>query len=74
MTEDYKLYVWHHVLTDYTSGMIVIHARNLNEAYEIASKQQRKKENYTPLMNEIGSKKPNKIISKGGIDWVYGGG
>ncbi len=70
----YKIYVWHDVLVDYTSGMIVIHATSLKEAYEIAIKEDKKKESYSNLYLEIKDKKPDKVISKNSIDFVYGGG
>ena len=71
--EKYKMFVWHGVLRDYTSGMIVVHARSLDEAYMVAIKEKQKDGCYAPL-EEIFNEKPDEIIELEGVAWVYGGG
>lgn len=59
-----NMYVWNKVLKDYGYGTIVIHAKNLKQAREIATKNK--------LINEIQMTKPDKtfrgkgIVSQGG--------
>lgn len=69
---EYKMFVWKGVLRDYTGGMIVIHAKSLDEAFRIAREKQKDPKNYTNFLAEM-SQDPL-IIEEDGLEFVYGGG
>lgn len=62
----FKMYVWNKVLKDYGYGMIVIHARGIKEAREIAMKNK--------LSNEIQMTKPDLTFYGKGLVSLNGSG
>jgi hypothetical protein len=63
-----KMYVWHNVLTDYTSGMVCISAHNFEEAIEVA------KRDFPTYVVEDFAGKDYDVYSETHGEYVYGGG
>lgn len=68
----YKLYVWHGVLTDYTSGVIFAVASNLSEARKVLLKKCDNEYTRKDIAYETQNTPEVLEIPSGG--WVYGGG
>lgn len=70
MSDELKVYVWEDVLRDYSSGMVVIIAHNLDEAREVFLKKY-PDEQY--ILNDFfGS--PHEVVTEPDAFYVYGGG
>ena len=65
-----KLFIWEDVLTDYTSGMVVIYAYDLDHAKKVFLKKF-PDEQYI-IDNFFG--KPHEVVTKADAFYVYGGG
>ena len=66
--EQLKMFIWENVLTDYTSGMVAIYAKDLEHALEIARK---KFDNY--IVEDFAGKTYT-VVTKPDAFYVYGGG
>lgn len=66
--ETLKLFVWHDVLTDYTSGMVCIMAYNFEQAIELARNE------FPTYILEDFAGKPYKVYAEPQAEYVYGGG
>jgi len=65
-----KLFVWEDVLTDYSSGMVCILAKDLEQAKEVFLK---KYPDDQYVLNDFFGK-PYKVITEPQAFYVYGGG
>lgn len=63
-----KMFVWHDVLTDYTSGMVCILAHNFEEAIAIA------KQDFPTFIVEDFVGKEYQVYDTPHGEYVYGGG
>ena len=70
MDKELKLYVWEDVLTDYTSGMVCILAKDLEQAKKLFSTKF-PDSNY--VLEEFFGK-PHQVITEPEAFYVYGGG
>ena len=70
MGKNLKLYVWEDVLTDYTSGMVCILAKDLEDAKEVFMKKY-PDDGYV-LKNFFGEE--HEVITEPEAFYVYGGG
>lgn len=66
--EPIKMFVWHNVLTDYTSGMVCILAHDFEEAINIAKKE------FDNYIVEDFAGKHYEVYSEPHGEYVYGGG
>jgi hypothetical protein len=70
-----KLYVWKDVLTDYTSGMIVVLAPDLKTAFATVKADTG---TYESHLEDMGKVTPTVVDLDGDVQpqawWVYGGG
>ena len=64
-----KMFVWEDVLADYTSGIVCVLAKTLDEAYSII----RESDMYEWSKGEVLALKPTRVIEGSGIAWVHGG-
>ena len=69
MNRELKLFVWEGVLADYTSGMVIILAYDLENALDIFRK---KFPNEEYVIEDFGGK-PYKIVTKPDAFYVCGG-
>ena len=69
-----KLFVWKDVLEDWTSGLVVVLARNKNEAVELFEKKHEKQ--FKHVNGEIRDTLPTDILdlTEPYCVYVYGGG
>lgn len=65
----YKMFVWDDVLADYTSGIIVVHARSLDEARELVAKEAPWKGYFSETDAE-----PSYVLPGKGVAYCSGGG
>lgn len=65
-----KLFVWENVLRDYTAGMVVILAKDLDDALKVF----RKKFPNDDYIIEAFAGYPYKIITEPDAFYIYGGG
>ena len=68
-----KMFIWHDVLTDYTSGMIAVFANSLEEAQEMARKECYSY-NMEDFPQDILNNTPIIYDNTAGIEYVVGGG
>jgi len=70
MKQELKLFIWEGVLTDYTSGMVAILAKDLEHARKVFKK---KFPNEDYVLNDFFGK-PHEVVKKADAFYVYGGG
>lgn len=69
-----KLYVWHGVLRDYTSGIIFAMATSVSAARRKAIAQGESKHERDRIEQEIRNKEPKELSGLDAAGYVYGGG